>query len=107
MSVCVQVLLVAGGRDGDYAPISSTEVLVGDSLAWTMATPLPRAMFEMGSVSFDNTVYMTGKLYCTALYCIALYCTILQAGKVLMIQARVQALAQVQAEVQAQVQAFH
>merc|ERR1719186_1830473 len=32
-----QVLLVAGGQDRDYHAISSTEVLTGDSPAWTMA----------------------------------------------------------------------
>ena len=71
MSVCVQVLLVAGGSNDD-AYLSSTEVLTVDSHAWTMVTPLPRALAGVGSVTLDNTVYMTGKVYCTILYYIVL-----------------------------------
>ena len=86
MYVCVQVLLVAGGLDGDDTHLSSTEVLTGDSTAWTMATPLPRAVDGMRGISLDNTVYMTGKvyyivLYYTVLYCIILYCAILYYSK--------------------------
>jgi len=56
-----QVLLVAGGWDDDSTTIrSSTEVLIGDSSAWTMANPLPRAVFSVASVTLDNTVYFTG-----------------------------------------------
>ena len=84
MSVRVQVLLVAGGVDGDDNLLSSTEVLTVDSPVWTMVTPLPRAVRGVGSVTLDNTVYMTGKVYCTMLYYIVLYCTILQVAKMLM-----------------------
>ena len=75
--MCVQVLLVAGGYYGGY--ISSTEVLTGDSPAWTMATHLPMDMAVAGvrGISLHNTVYMTGKVYCTILYCTVLYCTTL------------------------------
>ena len=77
----VQVLLVAGGTTGAggsaVGGLSSTEVLTGDSPAWTMATPLPRAVDGMRGISLDNTVYMTGKVYYTILYYIVLYCTAL------------------------------
>ena len=65
----MQVLLVAGGYrfDDDGGPLSSTEVLIGDSPVWTMATPLPRALDGMASVTLDNTVFMIGKVYCTIL----------------------------------------
>ena len=67
MSVCVQVLLVAGGNNDAY--LSSTEVLTVDSPAWTMATPLPRAVYGVRGVTLDNTVFMTGIVYFTILNC--------------------------------------
>ena len=66
MSVCVQVLLVAGGYHDAY--LSSTEVLTVDSPAWTMVTPLPRAVRGVGGISLDNTVYITGKVFYIVLY---------------------------------------
>ena len=60
---CLQVLLVAGGMDSPYDdPISSTEVLTSDSPAWTMATPLPRAVWGVSGVTVYNILYLTGKL---------------------------------------------
>ena len=76
MSVCVQVLLVAGGSNDD-AYLSSTEVLTVDSPAWTMVTPLPRAVYGVRGVTLDNTVFMTGILYYIVLYCIILYYIVL------------------------------
>ena len=84
MSVCVQVLLVAGGY-ADHAPLSSTEMLTVDFPAWTMVTPLPRALSGVGSVTLDNTVYMTGKVYYILLYYIVLNCAILQVAQMLII----------------------
>merc|ERR1711892_541680 len=55
-----QVLLVAGGAGGGHGSLSSTEVLTGDSPAWTKATPLPRALGGLRGISLDNIVYMTG-----------------------------------------------
>ena len=73
----MQVLLIAGGSgDGDVT-LSSTEVLTVDSSVWTMVTPLPRAVYGVGSISLHNTVYMTGKVYYTVLYCTILYCIVL------------------------------
>ena len=63
MYVCVQVLLVAGGYDADYYTISSTEVLIGDSPAWTSTTPLPMIVFGVASVSLYNTVFISGIVY--------------------------------------------
>ena len=76
MSVCVQVLLVAGGWKNGHGPLSSTEVLTGDSPVWTKATPLPRIVYGVASVTLDNTVFISGIvcwyiLYNTILYYIA------------------------------------
>ena len=64
VSVCVQVLLVAGGWKNGHGPLSSTEVLTGDSPVWTMATPLPRIVYSAGSVTLDNTVFISGIVCC-------------------------------------------
>ena len=63
----VQVFLVAGGYDAGYNPLSSTELLVESSDAWTMSTPLPRAVDGLRGATLGNIVYMTGGSYC---YCI-------------------------------------
>ena len=65
---CLQVLLVAGGMDSPYDdPFSSTEVLTSDSPAWTMATPLTRAVWGVKGVTVSNILYLTGKLQCALL----------------------------------------
>jgi len=55
-----QVLLVAGGWENGPGPHSSTEVLIGDSPAWTSTTPLPMIVFGVASVSLYNTVFISG-----------------------------------------------
>ena len=63
----VQVLLVAGG-DGAGNPLSSTELMVEGSDAWTMSTPLPRAVRGVRGATLGNIVYMTGVIaLCTVL----------------------------------------
>ena len=59
--------MVAGGVDSNYDTISSTEVLTTDSPAWTMATPLPRAVYGVRGITIGNIVTLTGMLYCTVL----------------------------------------
>ena len=59
--IFLQVLLVAGGQNTHFETISSTEVLVGDSPSWTMATPLPFAAHGLSATTLSNTLYMSGK----------------------------------------------
>lgn len=55
------VLLVAGGRGGDYSNIiASTEKLPKGASVWITVEPLPRAMIAMASVSLHNKVFITG-----------------------------------------------
>ena len=62
------MLLVAGGLDLGGIHISSTEILVGDSRAWTTVTPLPKPSSGTGreglggikGAKLGNTLYMTG-----------------------------------------------
>ena len=55
--------MVAGGLGSTNNYLSSTEVLTMDSHAWSMATPLPRAVSGVRGVTLDGRLYMTGKLY--------------------------------------------
>ena len=63
LSLCVhqlvQVFLVAGGRDGTKLH-SSTELLVEGSDAWTMSTPLPRAVRGVRGATLGNIDCITG-----------------------------------------------
>jgi len=57
-----QVFLVAGGYNNKYptpSMESSTEVLTTGSSAWSMATPLPIAMWSVKGVTVSNILYMT------------------------------------------------
>ena len=60
ISFLFQVLVVAGG----YVSLSlSTEKLtIGDD-AWTYGNPLPRKIWGVATVSLDNKVFLTGKLF--------------------------------------------
>jgi hypothetical protein len=53
------MFLVAGGH-GASNPLSSTELMVEGSDAWTMSTPLPRAARGVRGATLGNIVYMTG-----------------------------------------------
>eukprot|EP00092_Neocalanus_flemingeri_P014269 GFUD01015389.1.p1 GENE.GFUD01015389.1~~GFUD01015389.1.p1 ORF type:complete len:233 (-),score=66.78 GFUD01015389.1:58-693(-) len=54
------VLVVAGGVDDDYNPLSSTEQLTMGGTAWTTAKSLPRALMSMATVSMNNQIYILG-----------------------------------------------
>jgi len=57
-----QVLLVAGGDNGAWIDNkeASTELLIGDSPAWALTTPLPRALTGLKGLTLGGRVYMTG-----------------------------------------------
>merc|ERR1711915_499368 len=53
-----KVLVVAGGYAGSYnEEISSTEMLIMSTHAWTSAAPLPRGIFGFASTSLNNKIY--------------------------------------------------
>jgi len=57
------VLLVAGGDEDNIAklpPLSSSEMLVTGSTAWTATKPLPRGLESVASVAMSNKVYLLG-----------------------------------------------
>jgi hypothetical protein len=58
------VLIVAGGKYNDDIVLDSTEKLVlaetGTTTMWTEATPLPRGLYFMPSVSSKNRIYILG-----------------------------------------------
>eukprot|EP00090_Calanus_glacialis_P028069 TRINITY_DN4486_c0_g1_i5.p1 TRINITY_DN4486_c0_g1~~TRINITY_DN4486_c0_g1_i5.p1 ORF type:complete len:135 (-),score=20.09 TRINITY_DN4486_c0_g1_i5:90-458(-) len=53
------VLIVAGGRVNGKA-ISSTERMAIGAAAWTTVNALPRALYDMASLTVGNLVYLTG-----------------------------------------------
>jgi len=58
-----QVFLVAGGYDGtsvSSSMISSTEVLTTTSPAWSLTTPLPRALYGLRCLTTGGKLYATG-----------------------------------------------
>ena len=61
ISISIQVLIVAGGWDDGYTPLSSTEKMTTGATAWTTIKPLPRTLYGMASVSLDNMIILTGK----------------------------------------------
>ena len=65
-----QVLVVAGGyQDPDdawvtnskYKVLSSTEMLTLGTNYWTVATPLPKAMYGFASTSLNGKIYFIGE----------------------------------------------
>merc|ERR1711915_710499 len=52
-----KVFVVGGGFFGSHIKLSSTEMLSLGSTAWTIASPLPRAMMYFGYVSVNNNIY--------------------------------------------------
>ena len=87
---CLQVLLVAGGKNGGFINDheSSTEVLTTDSPVWTLATPLPRALLVVKGVTVAGTFYMTGKLY----WVLTFLSTVLQVAMMLMMMSEMKFL---------------
>ena len=57
---CLQVLVVAGGYAGKYDEISSTEMLIMGTNAWTSAAPLPTGIWGFASTSLNNKIYFIG-----------------------------------------------
>ena len=60
----IQVLIVGGGRT-DREALSSTERMAIRAAAWTTVNALPRALYDMASLTVGNLVYLTGfvKIY--------------------------------------------
>ena len=56
-----QVFLVAGGTDGSYNSLSSTETLVEGGQSWKVHQDLPTGRRGLRGISLPNTVIMTGK----------------------------------------------
>ena len=64
-----KVLIVAGGYvppDGPNSPAgplhdSTEKLVVLPGNEWTEASPLPRKIFSMASVSLNNKVYLVGE----------------------------------------------
>merc|ERR1719419_586926 len=58
-----KVLVVAGGYQdppvtgGNYKQFSSTEMLTLGANYWTIATPLPKAMYGFASTSLNGKIY--------------------------------------------------
>ena len=64
-----QVLLVAGGQDGNYANLASTEVLSSlTAKRWTLKAPLPYRMHSLRGVTLNNTILMTGMIQTAMLH---------------------------------------
>ena len=55
-----QVFLVAGGYDGYYKYISSTETLIEGGQTWNFQRPLPTGRHGLRAISLPQTVIMTG-----------------------------------------------
>jgi len=55
-----RVFLVAGGYDGYYEYISSTETLIEGGQAWNFQRPLPTGRHGLRAISLLQTVIMTG-----------------------------------------------
>ena len=64
--VSIQVYLVTGGYFSDIDNhnnmifLDSTEVLIKDAISWNVIKNLPQPMAKMGSISFQNKIYMIG-----------------------------------------------
>ena len=56
-SIAIQVFLVTGG----VGELSSTEVLKDGDSSWTTVGNLPKAVFGIHGVSFNNRIIMTGE----------------------------------------------
>merc|ERR1712029_689884 len=55
-----RVFLVAGGTDGSYNYLSSTETLVEGGQSWKVHQDLPTGRADLRGISLPNTVIMTG-----------------------------------------------
>ena len=54
------MFLVAGGYDGYYEYISSTETLIEGGQTWNFQRPLPTGRHGLRAISLPQTVIMTG-----------------------------------------------
>merc|ERR1719427_303298 len=56
------VLIIAGGQDDSYGgpAISSTEKMTTGATAWTTINPLPRTLYNVATVSMDNSIILLG-----------------------------------------------
>ena len=62
LHLSVKVLVVAGGYYGSYTKISSTETHTLGSDAWSLGSPLPRAIKSFASVSLNDKIYFIGNI---------------------------------------------
>ena len=63
INIVLQTLLVTGGpTDGSYNYLSSTEIHVLSSSAWSSAASLPSARTYISAVTVNNAVYVFGKI---------------------------------------------
>ena len=60
--MCLQVYVVAGGRDNN-GYLSSTEVLYDGGLSWVTGQALPRTLYGPASVSLADSVLLLGTFY--------------------------------------------
>ena len=58
--MCLQVYVVAGGKDNNYEHLSSTEVLYDGGLSWVTGQALPRKLYAPASVSLADSVLLLG-----------------------------------------------
>ena len=66
-SLFVQVLLVAGGKDGSNNLLSSTEILdTVDASNWRTVTELPYKVTGLCGATLNNIIYMSGE-WCTGI----------------------------------------
>ena len=61
--MCLQVYVVAGGRDNNWNELSSTEVLYDGGLSWVTGQALPRTLAYPASVSLGDSVLLLGTFY--------------------------------------------
>ena len=59
-SFAIQVFLVTGGFYNGKG-LSSTEVLKDGDSSWTTVGNLPKAVYGISGVSFNNRIIMTGE----------------------------------------------
>ena len=58
-SFAIQVFLVTGGLSNRY--LDTTEILVEGDSSWTTVGNLPKAVYGIRGVSFNNRIIMTGE----------------------------------------------
>ena len=61
--MCLQVYVVAGGWEGNWEDLSSTEVLYDGGLSWVTGQALPRTLIAPASVSLADSFLLLGNFY--------------------------------------------